>query len=352
LANHQPTFRGFALKPKSPAIFFLSSLRNRMQLAIFILTMAIGLQFFLFVEQAGNGGPITITRPAGVEGFLPIGALLGWKRFLTTGVWDSVHPAAMVILLYAAAISFLFRKSFCSWFCPVGTLSEWLWKLGYRFFGKNIRLPALLDWPLRALKYLLFGFFVYITVKMAPSEITSFLNSPYYKLADVKMLHFFTRIGPVALATVAKLMVLSFFVKNFWCRYLCPYGALMGIFAVFSPTAIKRNIDTCVNCRRCSQACSFDLPVHKKTSLFGPACSGCMDCLNVCPQAGTLSLKSPGQNEAGWNPAHVAIALGLFFVIMVFLAQITGHWKSGLGENEFKILLKMTDSPMFGHPPM
>jgi hypothetical protein len=74
----------------------LSSLRNRFQLALFGLTLAIGLQFFLFVQQAANGGPATIPRPAGVEGFLPIGALLGWKQFLTAGVWDPVHPAAMV----------------------------------------------------------------------------------------------------------------------------------------------------------------------------------------------------------------------------------------------------------------
>ncbi len=194
---------------------FLSSLRNQFQLVIFMLTLAIGLQFFLFVEQAGNGGPVTIHRPAGVEGFLPIGALLGWKQFLTTGTWDPFHPAAMVILFYAGAISLLLRKSFCSWFCPVGTMSEWFWKLGHRLLGKNIRLPAALDWLLRSLKYILLSFFVLITFKMAPAEIASFMNSPYYKLADVKMLHFFTRIGTVALMIVMELNVLAPFVRNF-----------------------------------------------------------------------------------------------------------------------------------------
>ena len=93
-------------------ILFFSSLRNRFQLVLFLMTLAIGLQFYFFVEQAGNGGPITIQRPAGVEGFLPIGALLGWKQLLTTGIWDPVHPAAMVILLYAAVVSLLFENPF------------------------------------------------------------------------------------------------------------------------------------------------------------------------------------------------------------------------------------------------
>lgn len=329
---------------------FLSSLRNRFQLVLFGLILAIGLQFYFFVGQAGNDGPLTIQRPAGVEGFLPIGALLGWKQLLTIGIWDPVHPAAMVILLYAAVISFLFRKSFCSWFCPVGTLSEWLWKLGHRLMGKNIQLPVGLDWPLRLLKYLLLSFFVYITFKMAPTEIASFLNSPYYKLADVKMLHFFTRVGTVVLITVVVLVLLSVFVRNFWCRYLCPYGALMGILGIFSPTAVQRQPDTCTNCLQCNRVCPSYLPVHKKNRVYSPECSGCLDCINTCPAVGTLSINTFGLGTLGWNASRLAIAVGLTFGVMVFVAQITGHWKSGISDGEFKMLLRIIDSPMLIHP--
>lgn len=124
-------------------------LRNWIQLAVLVLTLGIGLQFYLFVRQAAGGGIITIARPAVVEGFLPIGALMGWKHFLATGEWDAIHPAAMVIMAFAGMMSFLFRKSFCSWFCPVGTLSEGLWKAGERLFGRNYRIPAWLDYRTR-----------------------------------------------------------------------------------------------------------------------------------------------------------------------------------------------------------
>ena len=121
-------------RPRTP-IAFLSSLRNRFQLALFVLTLAIGLQFYFFVQQAVNSGPITIHRPAGVEGFLPIGALLGWKQFLTTGVWDPVHPAAMVMLCYAAAISFRHL-------CPYGALMGILRLSGNQFPFSALSLPA------------------------------------------------------------------------------------------------------------------------------------------------------------------------------------------------------------------
>jgi len=104
--------------------------RNSVQLGILLLTLGIGVQFFIYVLQASSASAIEVSRPPGVEGFLPIGALLGWKLLLTTGVWDDVHPAAMVILGFAGLISLPLRKSFYGWFCPAGTLSEWLWKLG------------------------------------------------------------------------------------------------------------------------------------------------------------------------------------------------------------------------------
>lgn len=91
------------------------NIRNWIQWGIFVLILVIGLQFYLFVLQASGDGPITIARPAGVEGFLPIGALMGWKRFVLTGHWDMIHPAAMIILGFAALISWLFHKAFCSW---------------------------------------------------------------------------------------------------------------------------------------------------------------------------------------------------------------------------------------------
>ena len=116
--------------------------------------------------QISGDGPVTIQRPPGVEGFLPIGALMGWKLFLSTGTWDTVHPAAMVIFGFAVLISLMFRKSFCGWFCPVGTVSEWLWKLGRRLAGRNYKLPGWADYPLRGLKYLLLGFFIWIIFSM------------------------------------------------------------------------------------------------------------------------------------------------------------------------------------------
>ena len=72
-----------------------------------------------------------------------------------------MHPAGLFLLLAFLGISIAFRKAFCSWLCPVGTISEWLWQGGRAMFGRNFALPRWLDIPLRGLKYLLLAFFAW-----------------------------------------------------------------------------------------------------------------------------------------------------------------------------------------------
>jgi polyferredoxin len=145
-----------------------------------------------------------------------------FKLWLTTGFFDRIHPAGLVIFIAAVMTSLLLKKSFCGRICPVGALSDLIWKLGKRLFGRNFTIHRFADYPLRSLKYLLLMFFIYvIVVKMSPSEILTFLEGDYYMIADVKMLYFFTRVTLGTLTTLLLLFIASLFLKNFWCRYLC-----------------------------------------------------------------------------------------------------------------------------------
>ena len=160
------------------------------------------------------------------------------KLALLTGRLPRVHPAGMFLLLAFLGVSLLLHKAFCSWLCPVGTLSEYLWKLGRKLLGRNFRLPRWADVPLRGLKYLLLGFFVWIIARMPVEVLAGFLSGPYGIIADVKMLNFFRHLGETGGAVLLVLALLSLVVQNFWCRYLCPYGALVGLAALFSPARI------------------------------------------------------------------------------------------------------------------
>jgi polyferredoxin len=78
-------------------------------------------------------------------------------------------------------------------------------------------------------------------------------------VADIKMLHFFTNISALAFGVLVALSVFSIFVRNFWCRYLCPYGALLGGLSFVSIFKIHRNEDTCTRCHQCTRSCPVDI---------------------------------------------------------------------------------------------
>lgn len=342
--NGQPSkssnkFAGI-LRPQSP--------RRWVQLGVLALTLGIGAQFYIFLNQAMSTGLITVPRPPGVEGFLPIGALMGFKLWATTGVWDPVHPAAMVILGFAFLISLVARKSFCGWFCPVGTVSEWLSALGMRIFGRQFTPPKWLHYPLSGLKYLVLGFFIWVIAGMSAQGIMAFMASPYYIASDVKMLHFFTRMTALTFWVLLALVGLTLVVKNFWCRYLCPYGALLGLIALVSPARIERRADTCTNCGQCEKTCPGDIAVQKRQKVLSPECVGCMDCVKVCPVPGTLYMRSGPWQGLNWRIGALGVTVIGVFLVMVYLATMSGHWYSHVPLERLRMVLPLMDQ--LAHP--
>ena len=215
----------------------------------------LGIQFLLWVRFCERGGTgLIVPRPAGAEGWLPIAGLMNTKYFFLTGRVPTIHPAAMVLFIAFMLMSLLLKKAFCSWLCPVGNLSEQVWKLGRRVFGRNLHPPKWADIPLRGLKYLLLGFFVFLIGAMSAEGIHDFMSTPYGLVADVKMLNFFRDIGETAAIVIGLLVLLSMLIQNFWCRYLCPHGALLGITSLLSPVKIRRDVEACIDCGKCARA--------------------------------------------------------------------------------------------------
>lgn len=321
--------------------------RALIQWGFFFWILYIGVRFGQFVEHfTSRGATPYVSRPAGVDGFLPIGGLASLKLWITTGEIDRLHPAAMVLLLTFLLMSLLTKKSFCSWLCPVGTLSEAAWKLGGRLFRGNPRIWRWLDIPLRGLKYLLLGFFVKILLVDMPAQaIASFLKAPYWAVSDVKMLHFFTRMSLTTMLVLLVICTLSLFYKNFWCRYLCPYGALLGLVSLASPFKIRRAADSCTACRQCSRTCPSLLTIHNRRAVSNAECTGCLSCVEACPQK-CLAMTSvlPQAPLPRWV---FPLLLVTVYTTGVGLGMATGHWESALSYGDYQQLVPLAER--FGH---
>ncbi|MBC7962452.1 MAG: 4Fe-4S binding protein [Steroidobacteraceae bacterium] len=318
---------------------YMQPLRIAIQFCFLGFMLWLGLRFYQFVTYMRlGGGSAFVPRPDGMEGFLPISGLLGAASWFKGGGINTIHPAAVVIFVTIIVTVFLLRRSFCSWICPVAALSECAWKSGFKIFRRNPRLPHWLDVMLRSLKYLLMTFFIYsIAIVMSPEAMNAFIQSDYHKVADVRMLDFFLNISPFALGVILFLLTISFVLRNPFCRYLCPYGALLGLIATFSPLRVTRNVDRCVSCGVCSQVCPTDIDVMHKKSVASPECIGCWRCVSHCRFNEALSMRAAGRfNVPG---LLIAILLVLLFWGGATIGKWNGHWYTSLSLEEYARLL-------------
>ena len=197
---------------------------------------------------------------------------------------------------------------------------------------------------MRSVKYATMALFVVAVLSVPAQEILAYFDKPYMKVVDIKMLYFFTKMTVFTGITLILLIIASLFIKNFWCRYLCPYGALLGLFSLGSPTKIVRNTTTCTDCGLCSVSCPSNLPVDTKQAIYSAECTGCMDCTLVCPAAETLHLKTSKLTLKGWSIFEISILVVGFFLFLFVLARLVDVWYSQISIEELRQLLPGIES--------
>lgn len=325
--------------------------RRWCQIIFLAIVIAIGIQFALFVFQLESGILPDVDRPPGVEAFLPISALVSLKHLIYTKTINDIHPSGLAIFLIICVTALVVKKGFCSWVCPFGLFSDILAKIHSRLFFRALKLPQWADIPLRSLKYLLAGFFIYyIFYKMPAAAIEQFIHSPYNRFADIKMLEFFTDISGTTLTVILSLIGLSFLIPYFWCRYLCPYGAILGILGFLSIGAIKRNPEHCIGCKKCEKTCPGSIPIQKKQWIISSECTVCQSCVHVCPKKNALgfSLKTSGKTTRKPVPGIIIVVV---FVTGIVLARVSGNWHNSIPKEAY--LAHVTQPPsmlVVGHP--
>jgi len=392
------------------------SLRWYIQIAFFIVVLVIGWQFYTFVKYCEMGGKgFYLPRPPGVESFLPISALMGTKYFFGTGKINSIHPAGFVIFGTLLLTALFFRRGFCSWICPIGTISEWEWRFGDWLMKKlpkraatlmrniPVRLTAGLSliftpiiillilgvltmesfkspvfmhltpayvlamvlpfaiprriWPdtvndriARAWKYAILAFFIQvIIIKMPIVQLEMmYTRVPFVRVADVKMLKFFTNMSSMALSVILTMLFFSLVNKNFWCRFFCPYGALLGIIAYASPLKITRDTEKCIDCGKCTRACPSYILVEKKKSVLIHECTACYDCVHACPVNGALDMKPVGSHKKIHYGLYALMLIG-FYVALTNTARATGHWYTKISDAEYILRIKELNHPKYLH---
>lgn len=311
---------------------YIQPLRLLIQSVFMLLSLLAVIRFSLFLSAA-TAGVEAVNRPAVMDAFLPLTAMDGMIFWIKGGGISPLHPAAVIILLAAIIISFLFRRSFCSWVCLLGTVSEWLWKLGFSKNARNVTVPHRFDLLLRAFKYLFLLYLLFSALFIPQRLLQERLITGSY--ADAGLLHLLFHPTITVFVIISAFVISSIFIRNPFCRYLCPFGAMFSIFALASPTAVQRNRKKCVSCGVCNQACPSGIDVMRSSRVNSAECLGCWRCISYCRVNQALYMGVASK----WRMVGVlfAVLLLVTFWGTVTVGKLTGHWDSTLTASDYRI---------------
>lgn len=239
------------------------------------------------------------------------------------------HTAASAVILLVSMLvmAVAFRRSFCGMLCPLGALQGIFGAAGRRLFGKRRpTVPYAVDRVARFLKYGVFAFFLLWTWQAA--ELVMRPYDPWVAWAHLTAADLFTTYG-IGLAVLVVSLAGSLVYERFFCKYLCPAGALLGLLSRVSFLNIRRDAATCIDCGRCDKACMMNVEVATADVVTSSECISCNECVNACPVPGALTVTAPGGSRA---PALAATGAVLaLMVAIVGATTLTGafDWRMG-----------------------
>jgi NAD-dependent dihydropyrimidine dehydrogenase PreA subunit len=232
-------------------------------------------------------------RWAGVDFLCPFGGLETLYSLLSgNGFLRQSAASALILLIGMLVVAVVFRRSFCGMLCPLGTLQGIFGAAGRRLFGaRRLAVPPGVDRLARFLKYGVFAFFLLWTWQAA--ELVMRPYDPWVAWAHLTADDLLTTYT-VGFAILVVSLAGSLVYERFFCKYLCPAGALLGLLSRVSFLNIHRDATTCIDCGRCDKACMMNVRVATADVVTSSECISCNECVNACPVPGALKVTAAG----------------------------------------------------------
>ena len=310
-------------------------------------------------------GIIPGKEPADPEAYCPVGGLEALTTYLVNGSLPCSMSSLQIMMgIMLAAGVVLFSKLFCGYLCPLGTVQDLLMKArkGLHIKGIDVKNGSVADSILRIFKYGLVFWIFYMTA--TSSELFCKNLDPYYAVATGFK-------GEITLwmsiVTVSLVVLGSFFINMFWCKYLCPLGAisnslkfwiwivvlfliywicglvglnipwwvLLAVFCIagylleilnrkpkYQILNVIKDPNACTHCGICNKKCPYGIDVDGlgEGRLDSVDCTLCGECVAACP-TNALHIGVCRNKKSGFGKYLPA----LLTVILVILGMWIGN---------------------------
>ena len=261
------------------------SIRHFVQFFFFALIGLIAVNHTLV--ESGKGIPFV--SDASLHAICPFGGVVTLYNLATLGTFiQKIHMSSVILMALIFILAILVGPVFCSFVCPLGSFQEFLGKIGRKIFKKryNRFIPQKIDNILKSFRYIALIAVVYITAKSGYLIFAEI--DPYNALFSF----WSEEVSTLSLIVLGATAALSLVIERPWCKYACPYGALLGLSNKFRIFKIKRIASTCISCNKCTAVCPMNIDVANKTIVSDLSCISCLACTSEekCPVPETVTL--------------------------------------------------------------
>lgn len=205
-----------------------------------------------------------------------------YLSFLNKGNKINIYSSSFLLFIVLITLVLILGRFFCGWLCAFGAINDFIYFGSRKIFKKKFEINKKVDSRLKYIKYIL----LFSIILLSLTINVSFLNkySPWNAFANVLNSTSTFREMPIAFLILLAVLGGSIFVERFFCRYLCPLGALQGLISKFKISSIKKDTKLCGNCNLCSYNCPMKIDSNKKESVKSNECIECLRCISNCPK--------------------------------------------------------------------
>lgn len=333
------------------------SVAQKARRIVWIRRLVQSFALILFLALLAANRPANISAPtAPVSFFFDLNPLVFVSTWLSTHTLEGLSLLAIVTLL----VTVFLGRVFCGWFCPLGTLNNMVGSLR-KSFGRFTRKQEEFSRWQRAKYFILIAMLVmaaagaqwvgvldpfsllyrgvaltvlpafdiavsatsnaiYLTDPAIGSMHLRDLSEPVYRWwqdnVSATEIRVFSGTGPVFFLFIA-VMILNLVRNRFWCRYICPLGAMLGAFSIRPFLRLVSDAEACNNCAHCTKGCPAAAQPELPGQWLATECFGCWNCVDTC-QNQALDFKwvlpmqrtSSGSVDIGRRRVLASIAAG------------------------------------------